>query len=85
MAGWKDFLVELARKLTPILAFVVLIIVVVATVGANIPPVYQTLIYIVVIGGMVIYAFQVVLNVRRKYGERVQPPGPQPPEQSKTV
>jgi len=59
MAGWKEFLVELGRKLAPILAFVVLVILLVAWFGKGIPTVFQALIYIVVIGGMLIYAWQV--------------------------
>jgi hypothetical protein len=76
MEGWKEFILELAKKLAPILAFAVLIIIVVAAFGVSIPPVFQALIYIVVIGGMVIYAFQVILgaNARRKLTEDVRPP-----------
>lgn len=61
---WQDVSKELAKKLTPILAFGVLIIIVVALLGGSIPDAYQTLIYVVVIGAMVIYAAITLFQLR---------------------
>jgi len=67
MKEWKDILVELARKLTALFAFVVLIVIVIAVFGGKIPAVFQALIYIVVIGGLLIYALQQFLQIRARH------------------
>ena len=63
----KEFWIELAKKLTAILAFTVLIVIIIALLGERIPPEYQGLIYIVVIGGMLIFVLQTVLSARAEY------------------
>ena len=63
----KEFWVELAKKLTAILAFTVLIVIIIALLGERIPAGYQVLIYIVVIGGMLIFVLQTTLSARAEY------------------
>ena len=64
--NWKEVLLELAKKLTAPLAFAVIIIVAVAVFGESIPPVFQALVYVVVIGGMVIYTLSLIPNIRQQ-------------------
>lgn len=54
----KEFLNTLAGKLTAILAFALLVIIMLSWFGASIPGEYQALVYIVVIGAMLIFAWQ---------------------------
>ena len=67
--NWKDILLELAKKLTAPLAFAIIVIVAVAVFGASIPSVFQNLVYIAVIGGMVIYALTLIPNIRQQTPE----------------
>ncbi|MFZ5879043.1 MAG: NACHT domain-containing protein, partial [Chloroflexota bacterium] len=81
MKEWKDVLVELAKKLTALFAFVVLIVIVIAAMGKNIPAGFQALIYIVVIGGLLIYAVQQYLQIRARHdrgekADKIEPPAP---------
>ena len=70
MKEWKEILVELAKKLTAPFAFAVLIIIVVAVFGERIPPGFQALIYIVVIGVMGIYAWSIIVDAKRISNEQ---------------
>ncbi|MEN4011345.1 MAG: SUMF1/EgtB/PvdO family nonheme iron enzyme [Bellilinea sp.] len=91
MIDWKDtfqylkeFLNTLAGKLTAILAFALLVIIVLSAFGASIPQGYQALVYIVVIGAMLIFAFQAVMTVTSRRKELKKEPEPIPgatPEQ----
>ena len=80
----KDFWVELAKKLTAILAFTVLIVIIIALLGDRIPAGYQVLIYIVVIGGMLIFVLQTYLTARADYHQSTADPSraERPVEQS---
>lgn len=64
MKEWKEILVELAKKLTPLFAFVVILVIVIALLGANVPDVFSALIYILSIGGLVVYAMLQFLQIR---------------------
>ena len=76
----KEFWVELAKKLTAILAFTVLIVIIIALLGDRIPAGYQVLIYIVVIGGMVIFTLQAVISARAEYTQSsAEPPKAEQP------
>src|SRR3990170_6011964 len=82
MEPWKDFLVELAKKLTAPFAFAILVILAVAWYGRNIPSVFQALIYVVVIGALAVYALPKVFAViptRRRQEPLEQPTSTQPP------
>jgi hypothetical protein len=76
MKTYPTLLIELAKKLTPSLAFAALIVVLTATLGKGIPPAYQALIDIVVIGGLLIYAFQVVSAALAARRASAPPPRP---------
>ena len=67
MKEWKDILLELAKKLTPLLAFVVILVIVIALLGNKIPDTFSTLVYILSIGGLVGYAVQQIMQLRGKY------------------
>jgi formylglycine-generating enzyme required for sulfatase activity len=79
LQGFKDIILELAKKLAPILAFPVLVIIVVALLGDRIPPDFRNLINIVVISGMVIYAAQAAYKVYLETRPQLSKPEPQPP------
>lgn len=64
MKDWMKFFETLAGKLTAILAFAVLLIVVLALWGGQIPADYRLLVYIVAILAMVIFIAQVILYRR---------------------
>jgi hypothetical protein len=72
----KEFLNTLAGKVTAILAFALLVIVVLGLFGASILPVFHPLIYIAVIFAMLIFAFQVTLKEmsKRRAEKTSQPP-----------
>ncbi|GAB4504580.1 MAG: hypothetical protein Fur0043_15740 [Anaerolineales bacterium] len=76
MKDWMmKFFETLAGKLTAILAFAVLVILLLALLGVHIPAEYRPLVYIVAILAMVIFALQVVLRRRPvKGGSRPQEP-----------
>lgn len=69
MKDWMKFFETLAGKLTAILAFAVLLIVVLALWGGQIPAEYRPLVYIVAILAMVIFTVQVVLYRRPVKGD----------------
>ena len=69
MKNWMKFLETLAGKLTAILAFAVLIIVVIAQFGHRIPDEYRTLVYVVAIGAMIIFTVQIFVRYRAKSPE----------------
>ena len=66
MESWKDFITELAKKLTPGLAFAALMYWLVAMYGERIPPQYQTIPYILVIGGFLVYVVITIVRVRQE-------------------
>ena len=80
MQGWKDFLLALGKKLTPILAFVVLLVLVFAWYGDKISSMFQALMYVVVIGGMLIYSLQEILRHREYLRQMDKSFEPHPPE-----
>ncbi len=67
MKEWKDILLELAKKLTAMFAFVVILVIVIALLGNNIPDTFSTLVYILSIGGLLVYAALQYLQLRGKY------------------
>jgi hypothetical protein len=67
MKEWKDILVELTRKLTALFAFVVMLVIVIALLGRNIPEAFSALIYILSIGGLLVYALLQFFQIRGKY------------------
>ncbi len=73
MKNWMKFLETLAGKLTAILAFAALIIVILALIGDRIPADYRALVYAVAIGAMLIFAFQIFMRGRR--GAQAASPG----------
>lgn len=77
MKEWKDILLELAKKLTAPFAFVVLLVIVIALQGKNIPDIFIALVYILSIGGLLVYAVQQYLQLRGKYS-RAEAPVAQP-------
>ena len=82
----KEFWVELAKKLTAILAFTVLIVIIIALLGDRIPAGYQVLVYIVVIGGMLIFTLQAVISARAEYkSSTVDTPKLEPPEKQPEI
>lgn len=66
---WSKLLETLAGKLTAILAFAVLIIIVLALIGNRIPTDYRVLVYVVAIGAMLVFTYQVFVRSRVKGGE----------------
>lgn len=77
---WKDIAKELAGRLTAGMALAVLTIIALGYWGNNIPPVYQTLIYIVVIGALLVYAaIEIIGAVARRKDEGAKP-DPKPDE-----
>ncbi|HOU44241.1 MAG TPA: hypothetical protein PLS77_07410 [Anaerolineaceae bacterium] len=64
---WKELAIDLAKKLTAPMAFGILLIVALGVWGDTIPPAYQLLIYIVVIGAFVLYSVVVVLQAIPKH------------------
>jgi formylglycine-generating enzyme required for sulfatase activity len=86
MANWKDFLTKLADKVNkPILAFGILIVTVVALLGNRVPPVFQTLIYIVVIGVMLIDLANSILSVVTARASKPPEAGKEPEPQRPTI
>ena len=65
----KDFFDTLAGKLTAILAFALLVVIVLGAVGASIPVEYRWLVYIVVILAMIIFAGQAIITVAEKHNK----------------
>jgi formylglycine-generating enzyme required for sulfatase activity len=70
MEHWKKFLDTLAAKLTAILAFAILVIFLISLLGDRIPATYKWLIYLAVLGAMVIFALQVILDSMAKVKEK---------------
>ena len=62
MKVWMKLLETLAGKLTAILAFAVLVVVVLALVGESIPEKFLPLVYIVAIGAMIIFTIQIFVS-----------------------
>jgi len=62
---FKEFFNTLAGKLTAILAFALLVIVVLSWFGAGIPAEFRTLVYIVVIAAMFIFGYQAFLAAQK--------------------
>lgn len=73
---WKDILVELAKKLTPLFAFVVLLVIVIALLGKDIPDVFSALIYILSIGGLLVFAVLQYFQIRGKHNQETDGQGP---------
>lgn len=73
---FKDFFNTLAGKLTAILAFALIVIIVLGWFGAFIPPDFINLVYIVVILAMLIFAVQAIAQVWAKH--RSQAPKHEP-------
>jgi formylglycine-generating enzyme required for sulfatase activity len=67
MDDWKGILTELAKKLTPALAFAVLMYWLVAVLGDQIPPAYQAIPYILIVGGFIVYAVVAIVQARSKH------------------
>ena len=63
---FKEFFNTLAGKLTAILAFALLVIIILSCFGAEIPPDYRLLVYIVVIGAMLVSTYQAFLQAKRE-------------------
>ena len=88
---FKEFFNTLAGKLTAILAFALLVIIVLSWFGAGIPAEYLPLVYIVVIGAMLLSGYQAFLTANRTREKEAppaitpRPPKPEPPEESQPV
>ena len=88
---FKEFFNTLAGKLTAILAFALLVIIVLSWFGAGIPAEYLPLVYIVVIGAMLLFGYQAFLTANRAREKEAppaitpRPPMPEPPEESQPV
>jgi formylglycine-generating enzyme required for sulfatase activity len=76
----KDFLNTLAGKLTAILAFAVLAMLILGVLGNYIPPNFMPLIYIVVIGAMLIYARQSLRGKEKPASSESKEPKQKPDE-----
>ena len=63
---FKEFFNTLAGKLTAILAFALLLIVILSWFGAGIPADYLPLVYFVVVAAMFIFGYQVYFSAKRK-------------------
>jgi type IV secretory pathway VirB2 component (pilin) len=68
----QEILKILAGKVTAILAFAVLVIVFLGLSGASIPPNYLPLVYIVVIGAMLTFVYEVRLAVISSHKTQVE-------------
>jgi len=66
MKNWSKLLETLAGRLTAILAFAALIIIVLALVGDRIPKDYRALVYVLAIGAMAVFTYQVFVRNRVK-------------------
>lgn len=66
MKNWSKLLETLAGKLTAILSFAALIIVILALIGNRIPSDYRVLVYVIAIGAMLVFAYQVFVRSRAK-------------------
>ena len=64
MKNWSKLLETLAGKLTAILAFAALIIVILALIGNRIPSDYRVLVYVIAIGAMLVFTYQVFVRSR---------------------
>lgn len=64
MKNWSKLLETLAGKLTAILAFAALIIVILALIGNRIPGDYRVLVYVIAIGAMLVFTYQVFVRSR---------------------
>jgi formylglycine-generating enzyme required for sulfatase activity len=66
MKDWSKLLETLAGKLTAILAFAALIIIVLALAGNRIPDDYRVLVYVIAIGAMLVFTYQIFVRSRAK-------------------
>jgi formylglycine-generating enzyme required for sulfatase activity len=66
MEDQKDLISELAKRLTPGLAFAALMFWLVAMYGERIPSQYQAIPYILIIGGFLVYTLITIVQVRQK-------------------
>ncbi len=79
MKEWKDILVELAKKLTALFAFVVMLVIVIALLGKNIPEIFSALVYILAIGGLLAYSVLQFIQIRARHQpETMQQPAIEP-------
>ena len=69
---WKEVLTELVIKLSAPLAFAVLVLLLTAWFGEAVPADFKTLVYVVVIGGMLVYAIPQVLKSLGEYRQRTE-------------
>lgn len=74
----KEFWLELAKKLAPVMAFAILVLLVIALLGERIPPGFQALVYIVVIGALLVYAFSEIQAALARQKASQAPPAPAP-------
>jgi len=66
MKNWSRLLETLAGKLTAILAFAALIIIILALIGNRIPSDYRVLVYVIAIGAMLVFTYQVFVRSRAR-------------------
>ncbi len=66
MKNWSKLLETLAGKLTAILAFAALIIVILALIGNRIPSDYRVLVYVIAIGAMLVFTYQIFVRSRAR-------------------
>ncbi|MFZ5884804.1 MAG: NACHT domain-containing protein [Chloroflexota bacterium] len=72
MKEWKDILVELAKKLTPPLAFGILFVVVLSQFGGQIPQQYINLVYDIGVGVPILWAAFEIYRVWRSHSAAPQ-------------
>ena len=72
MKNWMKFLETLAGKLTAILAFAILLIVLIALIGARIEDRFLPLVYIAALGAMAIFTYQIFVRYKSSgaHGEK---------------
>ena len=72
MKNWMKFLETLAGKLTAILAFAILLIVLIALIGACIEDRFLPLVYIAALGAMAIFTYQIFVRYKSSgaHGEK---------------
>ena len=64
MKDWSKLLETLAGRLTAILAFAALIIIILALIGDGIPQDYRALVYVLAIGAMLVFTYQIFVRSR---------------------
>ena len=82
MDDWQKWMSELAKKLTPPLAFGVIVIVVLGLLGERIPAQYVTLVYVLSLIALVLWAG---IEIAPMFKTRRELPPVQPPEPSPIV